>query len=450
MITMSAAMTDLLVGPSAGDMTTSFCQFIHEAGNSTETSAIFGYFGQSNPPMLVARYADYDKLVAALESNDFTPQANNRGTLEVYGSDDNLVALTESHILFTQQVGALAESAIRQMENAASQAANKSLDATAMGRALSDQASDMAIAFTFPEKMTSPAYTRLQLPEQMLNSMSGMIYCASFKLTDNSLDGTVRAIDAKGKPIDIMESGFYTCKPGKVNSKALAYLGDDEQLALAYNLKGLDWNKIFDELLLPNVGRSERVGLSLARTYLEKFDGTIALGIGLTNGLTSINNLDKNIDPGQQFSATLVLETAHNKAESLLTDVRSLLDSTGQPYRSTDNGLTLDISGMSLFCAVESDLFIISNNPISDKHSNNAVKKCHMADYGNAVALVMPEDNKLMRDMDLKYSVTAFAATEANTTEGKIQITVKDDKSDKFIEKMIRLTTDLQQRAKNL
>ncbi|MDE6118238.1 MAG: hypothetical protein K2F82_00035, partial [Muribaculaceae bacterium] len=223
-----------------------------------------------------------------------------------------------------------------------------------------------------------------------------------------------------------------------------SYLGDDQQMVLAFNLKGLDWNTLFNDYLIPNVSRSERVAISLARTYLEKFDGTVALGLGVTDGMTSFRNLDANIDPGKQFSATLVLETAPGQAEGLMTDIRSLLDSTGLPYTSADGGLSVDLSGVTVYAAVKDNMIIVSNNPVSDRHSNDAVKQSHMADYCNAFAIYLPEDSKLMSDLGLHYSVSLYGVSDTKAAEGRLNITIKDGTSRKFLEKAINLAMDIQ------
>lgn len=440
-ITLPAALTDN-IGTAASEMT-DFFQFIHEAGISTETSALFGYFSNGSAPIIVTSYADYDKLVATLEANEFTPQANPMGSLEVYGSGTALVALTDSYLMFS--TGNYAETVIGLMESAANQIADKStLAGTPMGRALTAEASDLAFAMTYSENMINSFARGMQMPTMLLDMFKGAIVCGTFKLSDNSLTGTVRSLDADGKPIDIMATGLYTSAPANVSDKALSYLGDDQQMVMAFNLKGLDWNTLFNDYLIPNVSRSERVAISLARTYLEKFDGTVALGLGVTDGMTSFRNLDANIDPGKQFSATLVLETAPGQAEGLMTDIRSLLDSTGQPYTSADGGLSVDLSGVTVYAAVKDNMIIVSNNPVSDRHSNDAVKQSHMADYSSAFAIYLPEDSKLMSDLGLHYSVSLYGVSDTKAAEGRLNITIKDGTSRKFLEKAINLAMDIQ------
>lgn len=450
LITLPDVVTENLDNRSVSGMT-EFFQFIQQSGISTETSALFGYIEQHDKPIVVTRYADYDKLVATLEAKDFMPQANPIGALEVYGHDNALVALTDSYLMFT--VGNYAEQAIAQLENAATTAADKSLEGTPMGKALTAEASDLAFALTYSDKMINGlAAGAMQMPTTLLDMFKGAIVCGTFKLGDDSLTGTMRSLDADGQPIDIMKTGLLSSQPANISSKALSYLGNDEQMVMAFNLKGLDWNTLFNDYLLPNVGRSERMAFTLVRSYLEKFDGTVALGLGVTNGMESFRNLDANVDPGKQFAATLVLETAEGQAEGLMTDIRSLLDNIGLPYSSNDDGLSAEIpgTGMTVYAAVKDNMIVVSNNQISDKHSNEAVKKSDMDAYNSAFALYLPEDNKLMSDLGLHCTVNFYAISDAKNGEGRMNFTVKDGTSRKFIEKIIYLAMDVQKKAKNL
>ena len=107
-------------------------------------------------------------------------------------------------------------------------------------------------------------------------------------LTGTELKAESACLDSDGKMLmmdDVVSGGFST-----VDSEALKYLTSDESLVMAFSLKGVDWNRVM-ELAGAGLSRSERASLVMIQPYLNAIDGTVAVGAGFADGMTSVSKI---------------------------------------------------------------------------------------------------------------------------------------------------------------
>lgn len=265
--------------------------------------------------------------------------------------------------------------------------------------------------------------------DQMAQMFDGAI-CGYANIDGEKAEAVVKWLDETGKAKNFKDMQFFDTN-AKISKKALSFMSPDEQLVFAASMKDCDWDACFDQVMhSTNLPRSAVAQLVVAKSYLEKIDGTLALGVGLTGGTEAIRALDRMRDPLQYVSITAVIETKDGKAKGLVSDVENLLRANNMWVESTTDGfycVVPDLDG-SIYCEVKDNFIVIADHKI-ESDNNAVVDKFNFSKYGCAIGLAFDGSHELMQDFDLDNEVAALLTSDYSKSEMCLQVEVSGKNS---------------------
>ena len=278
------------------------------------------------------------------------------------------------------------------------------------------------------------------VPEEMANLYSGYV-CINSKLDGDEAEARLKLFDENGKAKTTEDWNKMMDIKAKIDPEALAYMSPEESLIYAVSMKNINWDKYMDQFdSSGRLSRQDKSFLTIVKSYLEKFDGTVAIGVGLKNGKASIEAIDRGEKVLDHLPLTIVAQTKEGKAASLIKDIKSLLGNQNELfYTSTSNGLrlTLPKEAGTLWLEAKDNMLILSTLPVK-KGSNPVAEHVNFQDYIFAAALHLGKDNPLMRDFDVKSDLTATIAFDAEAGEAVLKLKMTGDGEAGLIERFLR------------
>ena len=183
----------------------------------------------------------------------------------------------------------------------------------------------------------------------------------------------------------------------RISKDALAYMGPNISLVAASALKDVNWEE-FTNMLNNSKSLSfqQRAMLLMMRPYLEKIDGTVAVGLGVS--LTKGQNLTSIAFDPSNLMGTVAIETVSGQAAALSSQIKELIKMAGLATIDTKNGFSCSLPGVDVALSVETRgrLILLSTRPlVSGGNQSPALSVIPFADYISAVALSLPAESPL-------------------------------------------------------
>lgn len=401
-------------------------------GISTESVAVAGSITK-NYYIVIVKLTDKDKFTTFVK-DELDDETKDSG-LTIYTSDNNegqCVAVSGSYayMLF----GDTDINVKRTVKTFIEDAKNASFDKSPVAKYITE-----GNAYGYSVKITKSLvdeYSGFDLPSSAKKTI-GSYYCGKCSLSDDKISTETKILDKDGNVLDMKDFEQYMDYKSKVSKDALAYMGKNESLVAALSLKDVDWKEYIDVAAnLANMSRSDRQSLYAIADYLENIDGTVAIGLGLANGLESGACLARGEDVMQQFYATIVIETKDGKAAELMSELEELLSAFGTYEGSASKGLTINLEDSKLYVAAKGDLLIASNHRIEKNNANPAVKAFDFTSYIGAIVFAVDKNNKLIKDLGLSNDILVSYAIDAENSCVKFEVEVKGGKGKGILEKI--------------
>ena len=255
-------------------------------------------------------------------------------------------------------------------------------------------------------------------------------FCMYADLDGDALTFTTKCLDRDGKDIKEDMLGKFCDIKAKVNSDALSFLGKDEAMVWAVSIKDFKWDKLIEYVEQQGgISRSERAMASAVTSYLEKIDGTIAVGLGVTDGLNSFYKLAMEKDVFTELSATIVVETKEGKGKTVLSDIMGLMEQQNVPFSETTDGFEIsDIPDVTLYAKRFDDVLVFSNHPIKKDAGNDVAKQVKFTDHMGAFAIVLNHKDKLLQDLAISNDIKVTAFSDEGGVEGKMTLEITGGK----------------------
>lgn len=421
-------------------------RWIKNSGIDVTSSALVGLKYQDQCPVVVFAIADKDKLKKALEVEGFK-EKDEVDDVDIYVKKDegyssytrqSYVAIDGGYGYWIDKVYSDDNEGMKIMKQYLLSLSNRPMADTDMADYVSDGKAAGMIAKLPSELRREMA--KAGVPEEMANLYSGYV-CLNVKIDGDEAEARLKLFDANGKAKTTEDWGKMMDMKAKIDPEALAYMSPEECLVYAVSMKNVNWDKYMDQFAsAANLSRQDKSVLTVVKSYLEKFDGTVAIGVGLKNGKTSIEAIDKGEEVLNHLPVTIVAQTKEGKAASLIKDVKSLLGSQNEIfYTSTANGLRVNLPKNmgTLWFEAKDNMLILSSNPIK-KGSNPVAEHVNFQDYIFAAALHLGKDNPLMRDFDVKSDLTATIAFDAEAGEAVLKLKMTGDGEAGLIERFLR------------
>lgn len=280
-------------------------------------------------------------------------------------------------------------------------------------------------AVKFPREMRD-MMTQAGVPSSVAKLYSGAVLMRG-AVNGDEVTVDVKVVDKEGNDIDTDALKELYDFNARISSDALAYLGANEQAVFACALKNFKWDKYLEPLLNSSyMSRDDAAVVSVVKGFLNKLDGTIAIGFGLNKGLESIAAMSaNNAEIANQLSCTLVLETKDGKAKTVLNDFKSFLNQNHATYNNTSDGLSIDINETTkIYAKAEGNMLVFANHTIEKKNACPAVKALNFADYISAGVIAFAKSNPLMKDLGLDNDVLFTCTSDVEKMECTLKLKV--------------------------
>ncbi len=406
-------------------------------------------------PIIIFNVIDAEKFKKAIEDEDFDEKDSEDGVVyykkQTYDSEYNddydsysYIAIEDAYVYLVEEVRNYKDfKPIREIKKMIADAKENSFAGTAFGNYITD-GNTAGLAVRIPREAKRELREE-GLPRDFIEMVDGVI-CFTGDLTGNTAKVGMKFFDEDGQDKSIDYFAKYMNLDAKISSKALSYMGENESLIYAVAIEDVDWDEYMDIVAdAANLRGSERSAMTLTKTYLEKFNGTVAFGVGLTHGLKSVKELYREENIMDEIAMTMVCETKEGEAKKLLKDTKSLLDGAGIDYDDTSDGINITIPGGmgNLYAKITDDIIVISNHRISDSNDNATVDKVNFTDFTGAIGLVIDKNHKIMQDLELNNSVQADFGFNALKMEATMTLTVEGDGSEGLIETVAKTVLEL-------
>lgn len=423
--------------------------FLKNSGVNPNACALaFNYKDKS--PIIVFAVNDESKFKKALDDENFKEKDEEDGVLfyskKVYESSYNsdyddytYVGIKDSYAYLTLSVQANSDfKPMKAIGRFIENAKEKSYASTSFGDYITS-GNAFGLAAKLPREFKQ-AMKEAGLPSNMADLYDGVIGIKG-DLTSNAVEFDFKLFDEDGNVKKAEDMPKLMDWNAKINSKALAYMNKDEFLVFAMSCKNMDWDAYFDMVAgATRMGYYDRSALTVAKSYLEKIDGTMAVGFGLKNGVSSITRIDRGRKPFDEMSLTIVCETKEGKAKGIVNDIKTLLEGQGMDYSAKGTSLTLTLPGEAgaVYMEAKDNLLILSTQAIKEYNDNEVVKGASFGDYIAVGGFALNKNNPLASDIGLDYGVKVYGISDVKAMEGKLKLEIDGGDSKGVLEKLIR------------
>lgn len=434
--------------------------FLKRSGIDPEACALVVDYVKDKPVVVFA-IADKEKFIGTLEDEGFKEKTMDgkavayvKKVFEGYEpeyDDYGYVVVNGSYAYWMDRVWVGSSfKPLQYLQELVEEAEDKNVASTDYGDYMTDGNAG-GIAFRFPEKIKMEL-RKSGLPSDVLSMYDGVI-CLRSELSDDKCTVGMRMYDKDGKEMSHDIYKEYMDVSSTINPDALALLGKDECMIYAASLKGVNWDK-YSELVsgMAGLSRADRAGLDAVFSYMEKINGTVAIGFGLTNGMESIDNISDGRDPMAQFSTTIVVETKEGKAARLMDDMKGLLENMGMPFEETGSGFSInlgraDMPDGSLYARQSGNFIAVANHPVKDSNDNPLVREAELSDYLGAFCIGLDKDNRLMKDLKIDNNVKFLLCSKPKTFETELTLEVDGDGNAGVLAKIAKIIIGIASRT---
>lgn len=392
-------------------------RFLKKAHVDLEACAVFADYDDLQS-VVVLTVKDKDLFVDGIKSRaykkikaecDMDVYAK-RVEIGVNGAKDsyNYIALKGSHAYVLPEARATKDFApVKHLQKVYEEARKKSFAETGYGKYIA-KGNAIGISSSCPKGMEEEMQSLFK--SWGVVSLPDATVCMRGDLKHDKCVADVMVFDKDGKEMKTADFAPFVNNSSTISKKALAVLGERENILYAVSVKDMDWGRYMDMMAdVYGLSRTDRAQLNLVLNYLEGIDGTVALGFGLTNGMQSVADINMGNDMMEQFSATMVIETKDGKAKRAIDDIKGLMEGMSVPFEETDADLTvnLGIIGMSgkLYAKSMDNMLVVSNNPIKENNDNMFVKEEMLTKSNFSIYAKLAKDSKLAKDLKLENDV---------------------------------------------
>lgn len=420
-------------------------QWLKNSGIDVTSGALVYLKYQDRAPFIVFAITDKDKLKKALEVEGFN-ENEKVDDVDIYVKKDEgeYGSSTISYVAIDGGYGywipeMWSDDYKGMMKRYLLSLSNHTMASTDMGDYVSE--GNVACMIAKLRSELRREMTKAGMPEEMANLLYSGYVCINSKLDGDEAEARLKLFDENGKAKTTEDWNKMMDIKAKIDPEALAYMSPEESLIYAVSMKNINWDKYMDQFdSSGRLSRQDKSFLTIVKSYLEKFDGTVAIGVGLKNGKASIETIDRGEKVLDHLPVTIVAQTKEGKAASLIKDIKSLLGNQNELfYTSTSNGLrlTLPKEAGTLWLEAKDNMLILSTLPVK-KGSNPVAEHVNFQDYIFAAALHLGKDNALMRDFDIKNDLTATLAFDAEEGELVLKVKMTGEGETGLIERFVR------------
>lgn len=429
-------------------------EFFKAAGIDMEACAVMMSF-RNNYPILVFALDDQQKFVDALKQKGYQKDSDKGDAVfyvkpseSDYGSP-NYVALNGSFAYVIMKNYLRSDfNAISYLQRVIEDAAEANYADTPYGEyILGTNGGGLATKL--------PAELKNEMREEGLlnaeaNVLLNAVYCVRGELTSNKATVECKVFPENGDEFDTEKLAKLFDIKSEISDEALKLLGSQENIVMAMSMKDANWDEVSNLIATTShLSRSEKAQMNAVFSYLEKIDGTVAYGMGVTNGIESFIKIDKEQEVLNQFSATIVIETKEGKAKLLIEDMKGMLEQLRMPFNEDATGFSINLDNMggTVYVKQVDNFIVVANHAINKDNDNPVVKR---ADFSNCIAafyMGLNSNDKLAKDLGVKDNITIGICCKPKDGKAYMSLEIDGSSDSGIIEKMARLLLNSQKKV---
>lgn len=411
--------------------------FLKNSGIDVNACAIAGNYSDGNPMIIVFAVQDQDKFTRAIEDLDFREKDTEDGvTYYRYSRDSDYDYKKFKYIAIKDAYGYYIEDwtdddrpLMRALRSFIEDAAENSFGSTPFSK-FTTAGNAAGMALKIPRELRQEL-RKTGIPNNIAELYEGFI-CLNGNLSDNTAEINMKWFSENGQEKRAEDFGNFMDLSAKINPKALSYIGKDEFLVYAASIKDMDWDNYMDMIEeTAHFSRSDRAALSVIKSYLERIDGTIAIGTGLTNGIQSIANLSQGKNVLNEFALSLIFETKPGKAKGIINDLKGLMESQQIEFEDNNDGFSLTIPDKNepIYVEAQDNIIILSTHKIKNNNHNATIEKIDFTNYTAAIGFVLDKNNQLMKDLEIDQNLAMAFSADAQTLEFSLSLSIDGEES---------------------
>jgi hypothetical protein len=280
-------------------------------------------------------------------------------------------------------------------------------------------------------------------PAEIVDIFRDASIVMSLNVDNNTATLRSQLVDAKGKTVDLSPLSQYGDLSARVSRSVLNRLPQGESLVYTLALKQINWDVCMN--FFTEAFRGNAMAATILKTYLEKIDGTIALGLGVNNGLESLFKINRGIGGMEQLSITLLVETQDGKAQGILTDLKGFLVQAHISTTPIDNGFTFvpEPELGTLYVQAEGNVLSLSNVPLTGTGSNLTADRIPFTKSNGGLGIAFDRDNRLMKDLGIDRDVTFSMLGNSDAAETTTTLSLSGTENSGVLEKLCRIVLDI-------
>lgn len=271
------------------------------------------------------------------------------------------------------------------------------------------------------------------IPEEILSLYQSTVVVRG-NLTETQCALSCKIFDENGEEVNTEKFKKFVDLSEPINKEALKLIGKDEIMIAAANIKSINWDNYFDLLTsMPGLSRSARAEMRATLSFFRNIEGTVAIGIGVTEGKESLYqvSINKKGFSSKHMPMTVVIETKANKSKQLLSDLKNMAEKAGIPFEDGANKFTITLptnpdESTTIEVSTHGNFLVIANHKVQSTDENPTLNENDLTEYNSAFILNLDKNSRLGKDLEMTNSLTMLAYTKPNSLEGTMLIEVSD------------------------
>jgi hypothetical protein len=254
-------------------------------------------------------------------------------------------------------------------------------------------------------------------------------------LKGDDLKGSISFVNEKGKKISLYSEALPS--PKNVDIATMRYLGENEVLAFGTNLKGMKWDKALDQMGFMPGGAAQ--ALALIEPYLRNINGTVAVGLGVNNGMASLANIMAGQFDPTDLTFTIVAKMASGEAEKTVSTLQSLaVLAGGSTPEKGGFSVALGSADQRIYVVADQDHLVVSSHAVNTAQKPDVVKDVDWDEWTSGMALRLTPSNSLMRDLNITSGKVEAELYNKTSSEYGFEVEFDDFGAKGFIENLVK------------
>lgn len=442
-IKLPSYITDLLDGK---EKFSHLLSYLKNSGINVESCAVV-VNDKDLSPVCVFALNDEKKFVRSIESEDFVRESENAGMIIYKKKGEyscDYICVCETYAYLVTSISRYEDDDFDSesyFSNFISSAAETSFASTGMGKYILE-GNVGGLSFMIPSEFRNEL-KRAGVPSEFVDMYRGYVCCKG-DMKDNAAKVSLRLFDENGNAKTMKDFCEFIDENAVVSRDVLSYLHNDESLIFAASLKNFNWEKL-DLMNNEHFSPSAKSDMALVKSYLERIGGTIAIGIGVSDGWASLEDVFRGGDMVGNLAMTAIVELKDGKVKATLDDLKELLDRNDVPFENIPGGICVPIPNrdengtMTKWnIQAEDNILVLSNRKIR-KYSSMTLDNTNLEGRNMVAVFDLRKGNSLFKDFRINDELRLTFGLDNKDAEYTLECELGSQGSGGYISRLFKM-----------